>query len=193
AGCLPATTRGGSTLLADRVRELMASYGLGMDCAAYVIGAVASSRGITPSAAGFEIENDGLYTPEAQGYQRLPPNASLQPGDVLCLHGTSGSPADEHRVVVRDARAPTPSELETATAAAKGSGAQASDSWERVDVDSSWGNFSQPREGGVSRQTWFHDRTTGTWVSSSRGSPLVGNVPYGHASLQIYRRQGDAR
>ena len=44
AGCLPAADHSGSVELANRVRELMASYGLGIDCAAYVIGAVARAR-----------------------------------------------------------------------------------------------------------------------------------------------------
>jgi hypothetical protein len=193
AGCLPATDHSGSVELANRVRELMASYGLGIDCAAYVIGAVASSRGVSPAAAGFDIQGDGLYTPGAHGYARLPPDASLQPGDILCLHGATGRPTEEHRAVVRNVHAPTPSQLEAAVALAKGAGAHAGDSWERLDVDSSWGNFENPQEGGVSRQTWFHDRTSGTWISSAHGVLLVGNVPYAHDSLEIYRPGGNAR
>ena len=171
--------------------SLMSRYGLGLDCAAYTIGAVSNVRGISPVAAGFKIESDGLYTLGARGYQSVPSGAPLKPGDIVCLHGSTGSPSDEHRVVVRDCQPVPWSVVESSVPPSKDSlAARGDDAWERVQVDSSWGNYGDPQQGGVSRETWWHDRTTGTWVSSQRGTALTGDVPYGHAWYEVFPPQG---
>jgi hypothetical protein len=68
--------------------------------------------------------------------------------------------------------------------------AHSDDSWEKVQVDSSWGNYGDPQEGGVARMTWWHDRTTDTWVSTQRGEVLNGKVPYGHDRYEVFRPSG---
>jgi hypothetical protein len=190
-GCLPPKTVGGSEDLGGRVRELMAKYRLGIDCAAYVIGAVSSARGVSPTAAGFQIDGDGLYELGAKGYEKLPPGAVLQPGDIVCLHGKTGRPTEEHRAVVSACGSLSRGAVEASPWLSKDFiAAHASDSWEYVQVDSSWGNYGDPQEGGVARKTWWHDRTTGTWVSPEREKILTGQVPYGHAWYEVFRPKG---
>jgi hypothetical protein len=190
AGHLPPATTKGDTSLTGRVRQLMFTYGLGVDCAAYVLGAVSSVRGAGP-AAGFRAEDDGLYALGARGYQRVPAGAPLQPGDIVCLHGATGNATDEHRVVVRDCQ-PVPQDALPSTVSLPRdlAAAHAGDSWESVQVDGSWGNYGDPQDGGVARATWLHDRTTGTWVSPQRGQVLTGPVPYGHAWYEVFRPRG---
>jgi hypothetical protein len=191
AGYLPARTSSGSKAPADRIRQLMFEFGVGLDCAGYVAPASLSARGITRAAARFaEPSNESLSGLPGQGFAQVHLLDALRPGDIFVLAPNSGESVG-HRAIVRDAQPASPSEIEALRSGWSLPGsAKTSDRWLRIVVDSSWGNGGSAQRGGVERRIWWHDTTSGLWAWRSNGAAVVTSDPYNHADWKVYTPAG---
>jgi hypothetical protein len=190
AGYLPPKTDTGSTGLVDRVRQLMFTWGIGLDCAGYVAPATLAARAVRREESGFvRPEDENLSNLGGKGYRRVAPGAPLQTGDVVVLAPDDVN-AIGHRAIVRDATSATASEIQTIRDTWRlPESAKGSDVWDKIVVDSSWGNGGvSPDRGGVQRHTWWHDKVTGLWAWSS---DVLGHQvtpgPHGHPKFDVFR------
>jgi hypothetical protein len=177
--------------LAARIRTLMAAFGIGLDCAGYVAQAVLAARGVTRAEARFAAPaNESLSNLGSQGYVKVPLGAQLRTGDVFALRGDEKNPIG-HRAVVREAVLATPAEVDGVkdTWPALPAVAKASQRWEKVVVDSSWGNGGNGAIGGVERRAWWHDTVSGiwAWADSHDGHGIDGI--YSHTTFDVFRLQ----
>jgi hypothetical protein len=191
AGKLEPPGPDGEPSLADRIRRMNFVWSVGIDCAGYVALASLQARGISRASAGFAVpQNENLYNLRARGFTAVTAEG-LRAGDIISLHG-NGAPAGEHRAIVRDATPATPEEIEAIRRVWVVEGrARSSMKWDKVVVDSSWGGGADAPQGGVARNTWWHERTTGLWASSVGGTALpLSKTPYAHATYEIFRPAG---
>jgi hypothetical protein len=194
SGHLPARSASGSTAPCDRIRQMMYDWRLGLDCAGYVAAAILASRGVTRAQAGLlRPDHEDLSHLSAQGYASLPRESANRPGDVYVMH--ENPPTREvpnpvgHRAIVREAGPASPAEIDRVKAMwpSLPAAARASTVWQRIVVDSSFGNGQNPLNGGVRRDTWWHDRTTGVWAWDWHGEKVVTEGPYNHKTYEVMR------
>jgi hypothetical protein len=188
AGKLKPPGPDGNPSLTDRIRQMNFEWSLGIDCAGYVALASLQALGISRESAGFAVpQKESLSNLRARGFTAVP-EGGLRAGDIISLHG-NGTPAGEHRAIVRDVTPATPEEIEGIHRGWAVEGrARGSLKWDKVVVDSSWGGGRDCQQGGVARNTWWYERTTGLWASSAGGTALpLSTTPYAHASHELFR------
>jgi hypothetical protein len=167
AGALPPAYVGD---LSARIRVMMFTFGIGIDCAGYVQEAYLRVMHIDRSAAHFKsADKEDLSTLGTSGYQRIADIAAVRPGDMVSL-GPPGSPASGHepghRAIVYDQHLATDQELDALRGWGPGGAALAGGGPVRVlQIDSSWGGNGDPLRGGARRDTWWYNETTGDWGS----------------------------
>jgi hypothetical protein len=151
---------GSSTDLPGRIRTMMCDYGLGLDCAGYVQQAFLASRGISRNQTGLSPAIDeNLKGLGGKGFKSVPVS-QVRDGDLFILGGQPG-----HTLVVRSARPATQAQADTLAAQAPGGwGHPSTASLRMIEVDSSFGNGGNPRQGGVLRETWCHDEVGKRWL-----------------------------
>jgi hypothetical protein len=141
--------------------------------------------------AGFRsIVNEDLSKLGTQGYRRVQ-IGDARPGDVVVL----GPPPRQwvgHRAIVAEVRAATPNEVDHVKSVLGDRAKTAATGNVQVyAVDSSWGDYGDPKEGGVKRETWlcFHQKTGDLWMEKWGTSGLVATPrgPYDHPLLGVYR------
>jgi hypothetical protein len=191
-GILPA----GPGELAGRVRTMMFTYGLGIDCAGYVQQAFLAAHAVTRAAAGLRAPLLEDLTGLAQrGYERVPIE-EIRVGDLFIFRPPAPEPSYPHPVghtaVVSDSHATTASEFENLTATIGISSETAkSGRWTTVLLDSSWGNRGLALSGGVARRTFWHDAVSGKWIWTEDAGGIRSNrLPYHHEIDGIYRAKG---
>jgi len=183
------------------VRELMWHFGIGMDCSGYVHRAFLYSRGSGPDGSA-PSSKYALGNPLASNIQHMPTGAfqrvspaDARAGDIVVL--TNGPDGTGHKLIVydRDRLAPG-SALHRAVERGLGSSAKA-----RIDlfrVDSSWGAGGVPEQGGVKREFWAYDESSGKWATLVEGgsghwhSFASGKAgPYDHDLKGFYRPKAE--
>jgi cell wall-associated NlpC family hydrolase len=178
----------GTSKLAVRVRQMMFSFGVGVDCAGYVQQAFLAAHDVKRSAVGLRpplLENlSGL---DQRGYVRVA-LSDVRTGDLFILQPPSPTSVG-HTAIVRDAYPTTRPEFDRLQKAVGLSNAQAaSGRWTTFVVDSSWGSGGVAQDGGVARRQWWHDTISDKWLSSGdRGSVTVSTGPYEHTIEGIFR------
>jgi hypothetical protein len=178
----------GTSKLEVRVRQMMFSFGVGVDCAGYVQQAFLAAHAVTRSAVGLRpplLENlSGL---DQRGYVRVA-LSDVRTGDLFILRPPSPTSVG-HTAIVRDAYPTTGAEFDKLQRTVGLSSAQAaSGRWTTFVVDSSWGSGGIAQYGGVARRQWWHDTVSDKWLSSGdRGSITVSTKPYGHTIEGIFR------
>jgi hypothetical protein len=188
----------GAATSAEDVREMMFKYGLGIDCAGYTQVAFLAATGMTRQQAGFRAPGlEDLSQLGRQGFKRLPDDASdLRPGDLVVL----GNPPNEthdagHRAIVYDSHRATPAEMKELV---DGASAQRDFSLggpvRIIQVDSSFGSGGHFESGGVERQRWYHNESTGQWAYETRtmnggASFTVTDRPYDHPVEGFFRKE----
>jgi hypothetical protein len=186
-GYLPTRTNSGSAAVPDRIRQMMLDHSIGIDCAGYVQLASLFARGLTRVQAGFvEVTNEDLSNLGAKGFIRVKDVALLRPGDIFVLDTDDNNPIG-HRAIVRTQRAASSVDIQGIRANWHlPASAAASDAWSMVVVDSAWGGFGDPLQGGVERRTWWHDATSGVWAWVDQGVPVVTSGPYRHSKFTMF-------
>jgi cell wall-associated NlpC family hydrolase len=173
------------------VRETMAHYGIGIDCAGYVQQAYLHATGLDRPQARFAAGGDeDLSHLERRGYQRIDNLADVRPGDLVVLGACSPTPADPHpvghRAIVYDQRLATPADIQGLL---QNEGAQSFAVGGPIRLfvlDSSWGCNGIPEVGGARQERWWYNESTGKWAWLGQGngrSPRpfgVDSRPYGH-------------
>jgi len=174
--------------LALRIHRLQWRYGIGIDCAGYVYGALLALHGGPASRLG-------LKTPDMENFTGLPSNPHFRSvaadraaaGDVMVLRGNGVEPG--HNVVVYS--------HELVDAAYK---ARVIATWPDarrflanagrlhiLEVDSSFGaGVRGDPSGGVRRDTLLYDESSGQWCTCRATAPptaVVCDVPYDEAAL----------
>jgi hypothetical protein len=191
AGQLPAQTQNSqpSKDLGDRVRQLMFTWHLGLDCAGYVAPATIAAQGVSRAAASLgPADDEALANLAGRGYAIVGGGpANWRAGDLVVLAPNKKGEYG-HTAIVRAAAPASPEEIQRLRDRwSLPPAAAASAAWDKVVVDSSWGNSGQPELGGVERRTWWHDQTTGLWASASSGDLVVTKGPYDHDHHQVFR------
>jgi hypothetical protein len=178
----------GTANLAVRVRQMMFSFGVGVDCAGYVQQAFLAAHNVTRSAAGLRpplLENlSGL---DQRGYVRVS-LADARTGDLFILQPQSSTSVG-HTAIVRDAHPTTGAEFDRLKKTIGLSNEEAANGhWTTFVVDSSWGSGGVAQDGGVARRTWWHDTTSDKWISSGDGGSITFTPgPYHHSIDGIFR------
>ena len=81
------------------IRQTMAHYGIGIDCAGYAQQAYLSATGQDRAQARFApIGDEDLSHLERRGYERIDHPADVRPGDLVVLGACSPIPRDPHPV-----------------------------------------------------------------------------------------------
>ena len=162
----------------DRIRTMMADYGLGFDCAGYTQQAFLSARGMTRHQVGFAsgAEVESLSDLPSKGFARVAPE-NARPGDIVVLDAPGGSAG--HRLVVYARRELTAGEVADK---AKVSGLPlVAGKVVELTLDSSYGSGGDPTRGGVSQKTFVYDAESKTWQSHAaptlfRAAPYSGDT-----------------
>lgn len=172
------------------VRRMMWDHGIGMDCSGYVHHAL---QAVHPRAKLGDPLASPLQSPPKAQFERIHPEAT-RPGDVVLL--TTPGDAGHKVIVFARHEVPTGSELHGKIARALNSGNQAE--MHLLEVDSSWGAGGQPERGGVKREVWAYDASSGRWASLVKGNSGQWHVttsttsgPYDHELKGIYRFRGN--
>jgi hypothetical protein len=176
--------------LDSRVRIMMFTHGIGLDCAGYVQQAYLRVMQLDRTQAHFRRTDEDLSTLGARGYSRVAQIADVRPGDIVSLGPPSWpAPGREpgHRAIVYDQHLASVRELGELRALGESGAAMAASGPVRiVQVDSSWGGGGDPLVGGVRRETWWHSETTGTWgwlapgVDGEPASLAIASTPIRH-------------
>jgi cell wall-associated NlpC family hydrolase len=173
------------------IRQTMAHYGIGIDCAGYVQQAYLSARGLErPQARFASVGDEDLSRLERRGYQRIDNLAEVRPGDLVVLGACSPTRNDPHpvghRAIVYDQRLATPADMQD-LAQSEGARSFAVGGPIRVFVlDSSWGCNGIPEVGGARQERWWYNESTGKWAWLGQGNGTlprpfgVDSRPYGH-------------
>lgn len=188
------------------IRQLAFDHGVGIDCAGYVQQAYLRASGATRASAGFgPVERESLSDLQAHGWSRVRDLGDVRPGDVVVL-GPPSSDQPGHRVIVYDQRVATAADVRDLLAldAADPEGRSRAHEFAtggpiRVfEVDSSWGSGGHSEVGGVRRDTWWLNESTGQWAyvdrswDEAKGSEsatfVAGSHPYGHPLEGFFRR-----
>jgi len=189
-GYLPAPDASGALPMSARVRAMMFSYGVGLDCAGYVQQAFLYAHGLSRGQAGFKrsaLEN--LAGLSGRGFARVQLH-DMRPGDLVIFRPVQGGTIG-HTAIVRDVHPATAIEIVRLTQSCAVSAATvAAGSWTTFQLDSSWGASNDYSRGGVQRGTLWHDAVTGTWAWQVGPDTGKDALPYGHAIEGIYRRKG---
>jgi hypothetical protein len=170
-----------------RVRVMMCDYGVGLDCAGFVQQAFLASRATTRAEAGLRpASSENLQGLAGRGFNRVP-LSDARAGDLFILkpppHETTG-----HTTIVRDVRMADATEAEALAKADARWGHPDPAKVQRFELDSSWGNGANPRNGGVQRQVFWHDSTSGQWMHQVGRTWFVEPTPYfNHAIDGVYR------
>jgi hypothetical protein len=179
--------------LEQRIRRMQFHYGLGFDCAGYTTLAFASARDVRREDLphGLADFRENLDQLGLKGFTKTTWDKA-QPGDIVAL----GNPASErvgHRAILSRARGLDDDDrkcLDRLRKTISGSPAAAmlaSGNVRVFEVDTSWGCGGNPARGGVSRETWFHDEKSDTWLWTQDGAYRWGPMPYGHPVIGVYR------
>jgi hypothetical protein len=184
---------GSANDLALRIHNLQWRYGIGIDCAGYVHGALIALFGGPPSRLG-------LATPDMENFTRLPTNANFRPvtadravpGDVMVLRGSGIEPGHNVIVYSHDAacRARPLASWPDARHYLASSGRI-----HVLEVDSSFGAGTRGNpSGGVRRDTLLYDESSGQWCTCRATAPptaIACDVPYDEAALTgLFRFKG---
>jgi hypothetical protein len=175
--------------LQARIRDLMWTYCIGMDCAGFAQQAYLAAHGIDRARARFKgVLDENLTNPplDKRGYVRLEPS-QLRAGDLLILD----PPPDEsvgHALVVRDQYQMRAYEISgllndypPAESFVVGGPVRV------IEVQSSWGAGGVAQNGGVKREVWLYNEETKLWADVVGGQLRVGSSPYGHPMNGMYR------
>jgi hypothetical protein len=182
--------------LTDRVRKMQFCYGIGVDCAGYVLQAFLASRGITdPASHGLRTGED--FTGLAGNPRfRSVPLGGVRPGDLVVL----GPPPDSggrqvgHNAVVHDHHLASSDELRRLQHEGWPAAALAGDRAVHVfEVDSSWGaGYDGGSRGGVHRCVWIFSEGTGQWAYGLDQNKYLGTVgPYEHPLVGFFRPRSE--
>jgi len=194
--------------LPQRIQAVQWHYGIGLDCAGYVYGAVAAVHG-SPKALGLAQVGNENFTglPQNPRFAKIDP-ASARTGDVLVLAG-SGAPHDpghnlvvySHTLLREDAKltvahgAGDNADLDKVLHGTDASGALPE--VHAYEVDSSFGAGPDGRaQGGVRRDLLVFNATTREWATVRSTDPVRitrGAVPYDEAGLTGFFRPKGAR
>jgi hypothetical protein len=187
----------GTVFTSLSVRQLMFDHAIGIDCAGYVQQAYLLARGRTAVEAGFtSILNERLSGLAYRGYQRIEAVADLRPGDLIVLNHPPSEPHDPgHRAIVYDQRVATAADLRTLLASRRGQAFALGGPVRVLEMDSSYGSWGIPAKGGVQRQTWLYNESTGRWareiLEDKKPTLILKHNLYGHPLEGFYRRKGD--
>jgi hypothetical protein len=189
----------GKVCTSQDVRKLMFDHMIGLDCAGYTQQAYLSATGKTAKQAGFiALVNESLSGLSGRGFARIDPLSKARPGDLLVFgvwpevkNGVG------HRAVVYDQRLATASDMQMLLSTGNGQAFAVGGPIRVVEMDSSYGSGGDPDHGGVQRQTWLYNETTGAWAHQEikDGAPWVTRCRalYDHPLEGIYRSRGDVR
>jgi hypothetical protein len=198
-----------------RIREMMTTHGIGVDCAGYVQRAYLYATGADRAGAGFQAPiREDLGGLASLGFRRIGDVSDLRPGDIVSL-GPPGPRQVGHRAIVSEQREATDGEVKGFIMAYQDAAApflgirgpigsdmrEAEAFAERmaqggalphlrlVHVDSSWGSYGDPQRGGVSREVWWYNPATGLWAAGSSDSMEFkwGPRPYDHPVIGFFR------
>jgi hypothetical protein len=149
-----------------RIRTMMCNYGIGLDCAGYVQHAFLASRDVSRSQLGFDVPvNEDLSGLATRGFKRVDAS-QVQAGDLFILNGP-GDGQVGHTMIVRGSRMATVEEARALAAQNRTWGSRDASRVQRFELDSSWGNFADAQAGGVQRQIFWRDTTSGEWMNAA--------------------------
>lgn len=190
------------------VRRLMHDRAIGIDCAGYVQQAYLRATGKRRDQMGFGTElYEGLFGLSQRGFARFSTVADLRPGDIIVFTSTE-SHQPGHRTIVYDQRLATDDDARPMLAAAGGPDFASGGPVRVLEMDSSYGSGGDYFRGGVQRQTWLFNESSGKWAhlllsretspasqdTSPDQQPTLGYIGalYGQADLLegFYRRRG---
>ncbi len=183
------------------VRDLMWHFGIGMDCSGYVHRAFLYSRGSGPDdsapSSKYQLgpaDNSNIQTMPTPAFKRVSPS-DARSGDIMVL--THGGDGTGHKLIVYDR-----DQLGLGSAmhrvVERGLGSSPTARIDLFQVDSSWGAGGQPQQGGVKREFWAHDASSGKWatlVQDEKGHWFAfassKSGPYDHDLKGIYRPKAE--
>jgi hypothetical protein len=184
--------------VATRIKAMQWSWGIGVDCTDYALGAATKASGIKPPGA--QMGTDYFQNPANKPFLRSVKLADVRPGDVFSLASPDPKEAG-HRAVVYSASVCAPERAALLSRTYPDAQRYLAGGPVRMfEVDSSWGagRFGSP-SGGVRRDTWLYNESTQTWAElrpafdPSRSSPIF-NVttdgPHGEILQSISRFRG---
>lgn len=198
----PRPARGWTTAA---IRQVAFDHGVGIDCAGYAQQAYLRASGATRASAGFgPVERESLSSLRAHGWSRVRGVADVRPGDIVVL-GPPSSDQPGHRAIVYDQRVATAADVRDLLALDDPDPQHprahqfATGGPIRVfEVDSSWGSGGHPQVGGVRRDTWWLNESTGRWAYVVHGWDqatgteqavfAVASLPYGHPLEGFFRQ-----
>jgi hypothetical protein len=179
---------------AQKIRNMMFRFNVGLDCAGYVAQAFLSATGLTRQQAHFTVPADEKLPLWAYGYARVG-LADVRPGDIFCL-GAPSYDSVGHRAIVYDVRPATAQDLWHFNYAvarnrfdthAQQEFPHPSGPVTVYEVDSSWGNGHDGTHGGVERALLMHDEGTGVWFTQKRDGSGLSTTPYDHPLEGVFR------
>jgi hypothetical protein len=190
-GHLPA----GPAPVADRIKQMQWTFGIGLDCVGYTWQAVrASASAQHPAPLSNESSPRLNSIPLASNFQRHSVEQARS-GDIIQLaspgHGEPGHNVVVYRNQIMDGaqRADASARCPSAAAFLSGPGP-----FHRMEVDSSWGaGPAGSPDGGGRRDTWLYDEGAKQWGFFVRGSAelQISTVgPCGERATGAYRPRG---
>jgi hypothetical protein len=187
----------GKTWTSLDVRRLMFEHAIGLDCAGYTQQAYLSATGRTAAQAGLDaVTNESLSGLSHRGFQRVEAIADVRPGDLIVFDPPAEAPREPgHRAIVYDQRVATADDMKTLLSSREGQAFAVGGRVRVLEMDSSYGCGGDFKEGGVQRQTWLYNESTGRWaqetLSGPRSSVVTAATLYWHPLEGIYRKKGD--
>jgi hypothetical protein len=182
--------------LPRRIHDLQWRYGVGLDCAGYVRGALLAVYGGPASRLGLaspDLENFSRLASKA-AFRAVPPDRAL-PGDVMVLRGSGREPGHNlivysHELVDTAVRVRLLATWPDARPFFR-----TSVRIHVLEVDASFGAGTHgSASGGVRRDTLLFDEASGQWCTCRSTTPptaVVCVVPYDESSLAgIFRVKG---
>ena len=177
----------------QRIRRMQFHYGLGFDCAGYTKMAFAAARGVRPEDLphGLADFRENLDQLGMKGFAKTT-WAQAEPGDIVAL-GVPDQDRVGHRAILSRARGLDDADrarlhqLDNAISGSPATAMLASRNVRVFEVDSSWGCGGDAARGGVSRETWYLDATSNTWLWTQDGAYRWGSTPYNHPVIGVYR------
>ncbi len=180
---------------AQKLRNMMFAFNIGLDCTGYVAPAFLTTMGLTRAQAGLVAPVDetlGALRPPHFVRVRL---AGTRPGDILCFgpppRGTVG-----HRAILYAVHPATGTDLArfNREIALHNQDPHSVQDFPHpignvttYEVDSSWGNYGEGALGGIERVLLMHDERSGVWVTAKSDNSIVSYLPYDHPLEGIAR------
>ncbi|MDP9150473.1 MAG: hypothetical protein M3O36_11115 [Myxococcota bacterium] len=175
------------------IREWMFNCGIGIDCAGYAQQAYLAASGLTRSGARFaSIAYESLSGLEQRGFRKLASVADVRAGDIVSLSSHERGEVG-HRAIVYDQHVASASDMRALLAWGAGAQAFAVGGPIRVlQLDSSWGCGGSSHRGGVKRETFWHNESTGKWAHQAPSDRPFAASPdlYGEKLDGFFRGQG---